>query len=76
MKLKKENVLIVDDNFDMLELLRRHLHALDYHAYKASSVTEAISVLEETTIDLLITDLQMPGMNGIELPVSLQWRVL
>lgn len=67
MKLKKENVLIVDDNFDMLELLRRHLHALDYHAYKASSVTEAISVLEETTIDLLITDLQMPGMNGIEL---------
>ncbi|WP_295334281.1 sigma-54 dependent transcriptional regulator [Flavobacterium sp.] len=67
MKLKKENVLIVDDNYDMLELLRRHLHSLDYHTYKASSVTEAISVLEETTIDLLITDLQMPGMNGIEL---------
>ncbi|MDI9256737.1 sigma-54-dependent transcriptional regulator [Flavobacterium sedimenticola] len=67
MKWNKENVLIVDDNYDMLELLRRHLKSLDYHTYKASSVTEAIGVLEETNIDLLITDLQMPGMNGIEL---------
>ena len=67
MKLNKENVLIVDDNYDMLELLQRNLKALNYHTYKASSVVEAISVLEETAIDLLITDLQMPGMNGIEL---------
>lgn len=67
MKLRKENVLIVDDNYDMLELLRRNLNLLNFHAYKASSVSEAITVLEETAIDLLITDLQMPGMNGIEL---------
>ena len=67
MKLRKENVLIVDDNYDMLELLQRNLKTLNYHTYKASSVSEAIEVLEETTIDLLITDLQMPGMNGIEL---------
>ena len=67
MKLKKENVLIVDDNYDMLELLQRNLKSYDYLTYKASSVAEAISVLEETSIDLLITDLQMPGMNGIEL---------
>lgn len=67
MKLNKENVLIVDDNYDMLELLQRNLKAQNYHTYKASSVAEAITVLEESTIDLLITDLQMPGMNGIEL---------
>ncbi|RKS03153.1 sigma-54 dependent transcriptional regulator [Flavobacterium sp. 102] len=67
MKLNKENVLIVDDNYDMLELLQRNLKAQNYHTYKASSVAEAIGVLEESTIDLLITDLQMPGMNGIEL---------
>ena len=67
MNLNKENVLIVDDNYDMLELLQRNLKALNYHTYKASSVVEAINVLEESTIDLLVTDLQMPGMNGIEL---------
>ena len=45
MKLRKENVLIVDDNYDMLELLRRNLNLLNFHAYKASSVSEAITVL-------------------------------
>lgn len=67
MKLKKENILIVDDNYDMLELLHRNLKAQNFHTYKASSVSEAIDILKYTTIDLLITDLQMPGINGIEL---------
>jgi two-component system response regulator HydG len=67
MRLKKENILIVDDNYDMLELLQRNLKALNFHTYKASSVTEAIDILKYSSIDLLITDLQMPGINGIEL---------
>lgn len=67
MLLKKENILIVDDNYDMLELLQRNLKAQNFHTYKASSVTEAIEILKYTEIDLLITDLQMPGINGMEL---------
>ena len=67
MGLNKENILIVDDNYDMLELLHRHLKALHFHTYKASSVAEARNVLDSTRIDLLITDLQMPGGSGIEL---------
>ena len=67
MTLKKENILIVDDNYDMLELLHRNLKAQNFHTYKASSVVEAIEILKLSTIDLLITDLQMPGINGIEL---------
>ena len=67
MGLQKENILIVDDNYDMLELLHRNLKSLNFHTYKASSVTEAYNVLQFTDIDLLITDLQMPGGNGLEL---------
>jgi two-component system response regulator HydG len=67
MKLKKENILIVDDNYDMLEVLHRNLKALNFHTYKASSVVEAIDILKYSPIDLLITDLQMPGINGMEL---------
>lgn len=63
----KKNILIVDDNFDMLDLLQRHIKILNYHTYKASSVSEAIEVLRYNTIDLLITDIQMPEVNGIEL---------
>jgi two-component system response regulator HydG len=65
--MKKENILIVDDNYDMLELLSRNLKAMNYHTYKASSVNEAFNVLKYSKIDLLITDLQMPGKNGLEL---------
>ncbi|MGM0634583.1 MAG: sigma-54-dependent transcriptional regulator [Bacteroidota bacterium] len=67
MKLKRENVLVVDDNYDMLELLQRNLKALDFHTYKATSVIEAIDILKYAEIHLLITDLQMPEHNGIEL---------
>ncbi len=67
MSLKKENVLIVDDDYDMLELLHRNLKSLNFHTYRASSVNEALEILKTSTIDLLITDLQMPGINGIEL---------
>ena len=67
MSLKKENILIVDDNYDMLEVLQRNLKALEFHVFKASSVKEALDILKLTTIDLLISDLQMPEINGLEL---------
>ena len=67
MTLKKENILIVDDNYDMLEVLQRNLKSQNFHTYKASSVTEALEILKFSAIDLLITDLQMPGINGMEL---------
>lgn len=67
MPLKKENILIVDDDYDLLEVLQRNLHAMDFHSYKASSVVDALDILGNSKIDLLITDLQMPGLNGMEL---------
>lgn len=63
----KENILIVDDNYDMLNLIQRHLKTFNYNTYRASSVNEAIDVLKHTDINLLITDLNMPDISGIEL---------
>ena len=67
MTLQKENILIVDDDIDILELLQRHLKSMDYHTYKAVSVKEAIYILKDTYIDLLITDIQMPEVDGLQL---------
>ncbi|KAF2079899.1 sigma-54-dependent transcriptional regulator [Flavobacterium sharifuzzamanii] len=67
MTFKKENILIVDDNNDMLDLIQRQLKSFNYRPYKASSVSEAIDVLKNSDIDLLISDLNMPNINGIEL---------
>lgn len=65
--LQKENILIVDDDINILELLQRHLHSLDYHTFKAVSVKEAVAILRDTEIDLLITDLKMPEVDGFQL---------
>ncbi|EDP94755.1 two component, sigma54 specific, transcriptional regulator, Fis family protein [Kordia algicida OT-1] len=67
MNLQKENILIVDDDIDILELLQRHLKSWSYHTYKAISVKEAVHILRDTHIDLLITDLKMPEVDGFEL---------
>lgn len=67
MQLQKENILIVDDDINILELLQRHLQSWNYHIYKAVSVKEAVTILRDTNIDLLITDLKMPEIDGLEL---------
>ncbi|MGO4912640.1 sigma-54-dependent transcriptional regulator [Leeuwenhoekiella sp. W20_SRS_FM14] len=67
MQLRKENILIVDDDLNILELLQRHLNSWDYHTYRAVSVKEAVSILSDTQVDLLITDLKMPQIDGFEL---------
>lgn len=67
MGFKKENVLIVDDDINILELIHRHLQSFNYHTYKAISVKEALTILKDSDIDLLITDLRMPDVDGLQL---------
>lgn len=67
MNSRKQNILIVDDNYEMLDLVQRQIKSLNYHTYKASSVNEATEILKYNTIDLLITDLNMPETSGLEL---------
>ncbi|MCM4166392.1 Regulatory protein AtoC [Arenibacter antarcticus] len=67
MGFKNENVLIVDDDINILELIHRHLQSFNYHTYKAVSVKEALAILKDSKIDLLITDLRMPEVDGMQL---------
>ena len=67
MNSKKENILVVDDNNEMLDLIQRQLKTFNYRTFKASSVNEAIEVLKTSHIDLLISDINMPEINGMEL---------
>ncbi|MHA7863361.1 sigma-54-dependent transcriptional regulator [Flagellimonas marinaquae] len=65
--LQKENILLVDDDIDILELLQRHLKSMNYHTYKAVSVKDALYILKDTEIDLLVTDINMPEIDGLQL---------
>jgi DNA-binding NtrC family response regulator len=64
---KKEQILVVDDSPDTLELLERHLRAAGYPVVSAPGVAEAVRVLENTRVDLVITDLRMPKVSGMDL---------
>ncbi len=60
-------ILVVDDSLDTLEIVRRHLERAGYGVLTAASVTEAHERLAEGPVDLVITDLKMPGTGGLEL---------
>jgi len=63
-----ENVLVVEDEASLLSLAEINLKDLGYHVFCAASAVEALKILEEESIDLLFTDIIMPGgMNGYEL---------
>jgi len=64
---KKERILIVDDSANTLEVLRRNLTAEGYQVFTAPGVAEAIETLEGTQLDLVITDLKMPKVSGLDL---------
>ncbi|MFH1229882.1 MAG: sigma-54 dependent transcriptional regulator [Planctomycetota bacterium] len=64
---KKERILIVDDASDTLEVLQRNLSSHGYQIFTGSNVAEGLRVLEATPVDLVITDLKMPGGSGFDL---------
>lgn len=59
-------VLIVDDN-EELRVLVSNLLAAYFHVEMAADGEEALRVLAEKPVDLVVSDLMMPGMDGIEL---------
>ena len=60
-------VLVVDDEVGMVTLLRNYLTREGYAVTTAPSAEVALQLLEEHDIAVVLTDLRMPGMNGMEL---------
>ncbi len=60
----KADILIVDDSKDMLEVLSRQLKAKGFNTFQATNVLDAVDLLKLNIPKLLITDIQMPGVDG------------
>lgn len=63
---KKETILIVEDNKDMRSYIRTLLVG-DYRLFEAGDGQEALEIVQKHTIDLIVSDLMMPVMDGMEL---------
>lgn len=64
---RQKRILIVDDSDAMRRMLATILRSLDYFCLQASNGIEAIHALSQQQVDLVITDLEMPIANGLEL---------
>ena len=60
-------ILIVDDNPAIAETLADILKVKGFTVRPAASGAQALQILREQPVDILLTDVKMPGMNGLEL---------
>lgn len=60
------NILIVDDEKSIRDLLEINLRNENYNIFKASSGIEALKIVDEEDIHLIVLDIMMPGMDGLE----------
>ncbi len=64
------SILLVDDDKNILYLLAEALKKFDYDLMLANGGEEAVSILEKKTFDLIISDMQMPKVSGIDILTS------
>lgn len=60
-------ILVVDDSAETVELIKRNLESTGYRVITSDNVQSAIKLLEAMPVDLVITDLKMPGQSGLAL---------
>lgn len=61
------DILLVDDNSDYLELLENVLFTNGYTVHTAESGMAGCRIMTEQDIDLIISDIRMPGIDGLQL---------
>lgn len=63
----KARILVVEDNDNQRQLYCEELNAAGYETIEASNSNEAQEILNREEVDLIILDINMPGMTGMEL---------
>jgi response regulator RpfG family c-di-GMP phosphodiesterase len=72
---KPATILFVDDEVNVLNALRRLFHSEPYVTYIATSGAEGLEILQQNAVDLIVSDMRMPEMNGAEFlaQVVMKW---
>jgi len=69
---KMVNILVAEDNENIRKLIVTYLEADGYRVFPAADGLEALKTMDSESIDLLVADIMMPGMDGYELVRSLR----
>ena len=61
------NILVVDDEKEIADLIEIYLVSDGYKVFKAENAEVGLSILDKQDIHLVLLDIMMPGMNGLEM---------
>lgn len=61
------NILVVDDEAEIAELVEIYLVSDGYKVFKADSAARGLEILEKESIHMVLLDIMMPGMDGLEM---------
>lgn len=67
-------VLVVEDDAAIQDVMREELESQGLSVLVVSSGEESLMVLETRSVDVIIMDLRMPGMNGVETSIAIKHR--
>lgn len=67
-----QTILVVDDELSMREFLKILLEKEGYRMLTAADGREALDLAEQNSVDLVVSDIRMPGMSGLELLATLK----
>lgn len=71
-KIKQKQILIVDDEKDVLKLLKARLNSAGYFVFEADNGVDGLALAKEHLPKLIILDVLMPGMSGGEVAKELR----
>ena len=64
--MQRASILVVDDDKEIADLVEIHLVSDGHKVFKAYNAKDGLEIFEKEDLQLLILDIMMPGMNGLE----------
>ena len=70
-----QNILIVDDDPDILNLIELYVASYNFRAFKATNANDALEIIANKHIDLILLDIMLPDMDGFDLCRKIRERL-
>lgn len=72
--MNKNHILVVDDSIDLAGVIADFLSMFDYEVYTANDGLQALEILQHKPMDLVVSDIHMPHMDGFQLISEIKGR--